>query len=95
MTRSHRDRERGRDRGLAFGIFSILLLGLGTFALVYIMVDPAASELMSFANNRLTGEASTGAGYAATAWEFLPFFAAALAGFALIARAVFEREGRV
>jgi len=84
-----------RDRGLAFGLFSILLLGLGTFALVYIMVDPAADQLITIANARLSGEAATGAGYASTTWEYLPFFAAALAAFALVARAVFEREGRV
>jgi len=84
-----------RDRGLAYGIFSILLLGLGTFALMYILVEPAVTQLNSVGAGQLSGEAARGQAYAETAWTYLPFFAAAITAFALVARGVFEREGRV
>jgi len=79
------------NRGLAFGIFEIMFLGLGTFALVYILLFIPITELFSMTSG-LTGDAATGAGYAETAFRYLPFFALSIAAFALVARAVRERR---
>lgn len=78
-------------RGLAFGIFDIMILGLGTFALVYGLLYLPLSQLFGMTGG-LSGDAATGAGYAQDAFVFLPFFAMAAASFALIARAVAERR---
>lgn len=82
---------RRDGRGLAFGIFDIMILGLGTFALVYALLFVPISQLFGMTGG-LSGDAATGAGYAQDAFRFLPFFAAAIAVFALIARAVAERR---
>lgn len=82
---------RTDTRGLAFGIFDIMILGLGTFGLVYGLLYLPISQLFGMTAG-LTGDAATGAGYARDAFRFLPFFAAAAAVFALIARAVAERR---
>jgi hypothetical protein len=84
-----------RDRGLAFSIFDIMFLGLGLFALVYALLYGAVTEFFAFGATKLTGEAATGAGYAETAFAFGPFFALAVAAFAIVARAVRERRGGV
>ena len=82
---------RTDTRGLAFGIFDIMILGLGTFGLVYALLFVPISSLFGMTSG-LTGEAATGAGYAQDAFRFLPFFAGVAAVFALIARAVAERR---
>lgn len=84
-----------RDRGLAFSIFDIMFLGLGLFALVYGLLYAPVSEFYTIAGQNLSGEAATGAGYAETAFGVAPFFALAIAAFALVARAVRERNGGV
>lgn len=81
----------GDRRGLAFGIFDIMILGLGTFALVYALLYLPISQLFGMTSG-LSGDAATGASYAQDAFVFLPFFAVAAAVFALIARAVAERR---
>jgi hypothetical protein len=78
-------------RGLAFGIFDIMFLGLGTFALVFGLLYLPISELFGMTGG-LTGDAATGASYAEDAFLYLPFFALVAAVFALIARAVAERR---
>jgi hypothetical protein len=87
------DQSERRDRGLAFSIVDIMFLGLGTFALLYAVFFPivGAFELGS----GLSGEAATGAGYVETTFRVIPFFALAVAAFALVARAVRERRGGV
>jgi hypothetical protein len=76
-----------------------MILGLGLFALVYgasfgavdTMLDPVAGPSESSA---LSGQAATGATYAAQAHRYLPFFAIAAAAVALIAGSVAERRIR-
>jgi hypothetical protein len=84
-----------RDRGLAFSIFDIMFLGLGLFALIYGLLYGPMDQFFTLATQNLAGEAATGAGYAETAFAVAPFFALAIAAFALVARAVRERNGRV
>jgi len=81
------------NRALAFGIIDIMLLGLGTFALLYGLLYLPAEQLFSLGAGRVSGDAATGLGYARSAWLFLPFFALVAAVFALVARAVAERRG--
>jgi hypothetical protein len=78
-------------RGLAFGIFDIMILGLGTFALVFGLLYIPMSELFGMTGG-LSGDAATGASYAQDAFVYLPFFAMVAAVFALIARSVAERR---
>jgi len=80
-------------RGLAFGILDIMILGLGTFGLVYALLYLPMSELFSVGAGRVSGDAATGLGYARQAFRYLPFFALVIAVFALTARAVAERRG--
>jgi len=81
------------DRAVAFKIFDVMILGLGTFALVYAAGYGAGAELFGASTTAgLTGEAATGAGYAEQAFRYLPFFAIAAAAFALVAGAVAERR---
>jgi hypothetical protein len=72
-----------------------MFLGLGLFALVYGLLYPVVTDLFAIATVNLSGEAATGAGYAETAFSVAPFFALAIAAFALVARAVRERRGGV
>lgn len=84
---------RDDDRALAFGIFDVMILGLGTFGLVFAVLYVPISELFALSNSAgLTGDAAAGAGYTQSAFRYLPFFAIAIAVFALIARAVAERR---
>jgi len=85
------------DRAVAFKIFDVMILGLGTFALVYAASYGAVTELFNasaagLADEGSTSAAATGAGYAAQAFRYLPFFALAAAAFALVAGAVAERR---
>lgn len=82
------------DRALAFGILDIMVIGLGTFGLVYALLYLPMSNLLAMGSG-LTGDAATGLGYARQAWRYLPFFALLAAVFALVARGVAERRGRV
>jgi|APHM01.1.fsa_nt_gi hypothetical protein len=84
-----------RDRGLAFSIFDIMVLGLGTFGLVYGLVYLPATELLALSAGDLSGRAAEGAGYAEIAVLYSPFFALGIAAFAIVARAVRERRGGV
>jgi len=86
---------RDRDRGLAFSVFDIMILGLGTFGLLYGLLYLPAQELFAQSAGQLSGDAATGHGYAESAVLYMPFFALAIATFALVARAVRERRGGV
>jgi hypothetical protein len=84
---------RDAERGLSFGIFEILIIGLGTFALLYAMVDPVFLELIATgAAQTSDSTAATGRGYIQTAWTYLPLFALIAAAFAFLARAVTEQR---
>lgn len=92
---SEKHAPRPRDRGLAFSIFDIMFLGLGLFALVWGLLSAPVGEFFALAATNLSGEAATGAGYAQAAFQWSPFFALAIAAFAIVARAVRERRGGV
>lgn len=81
------------NRGLAFRLVDVMILGLGVFALVYGASFGAIESLFGAGTAQgLTGEAATGAGYAESAFRYLPFFALAFAALALVAGAVAERR---
>jgi len=84
---------RDADRGLAFGIVQILIIGLGTFALMYVVLDPIFTDLVG-QGAAITSDqtAAEGRGYIMQAWTYLPLFALIAAAFAFLARAVVEQR---
>jgi len=84
---------RDADRGLAFGIVEILIIGLGTFALMYVVLDPIFTDLVG-QGAAITSDqtAAEGRGYIMQAWTYLPLFALIAAAFAFLARAVVEQR---
>lgn len=86
---SLRDDRRG---SLAFPIYDIMIVGLGTFALLYGLTFTAGQQLFTLGAGQVTGDAATGLGYARQAFRYLPFFAMTIAAFALMARAVARRR---
>lgn len=79
------------ESGMAFGWFDIMVLGLGLFALIYLLLDPLIAELLATGETHLTtDDAIEGHALVTDAWAWAPAFVLMLAGFALLARSVFE-----
>jgi len=84
---------RNDDRALSFGIVEILIIGLGTFALMYVVLDPIFMDLIGQGASVTSDQtAAEGRGYIVDAWTYLPLFALIAAAFAFLARAVVEQR---
>jgi len=86
------------DRGLAFGIFRVIV-ALAFFALMYAVFN---QFMTGFFDGSLVGLGTAGSseigelqGYLADAWIYLPVFALFALSLRVIARAAFESRGGV
>jgi hypothetical protein len=80
-----------RRHGLGFGWLVIMVLTPVLFALLYILIQPALTELFGVgADLSTSSQAAKGRGYAQTFRDYLPLIVMGAAALALIARAIFE-----
>lgn len=79
------------QRALAYGWLDIMVLGLGLFGLIYLLLDPLVGHMVDTSTSNIqTPDAVEGLALFEAAWYWAPVLILMCAGFALLARAVFE-----